>query len=346
MDEQNEPSAATPRYTVTVYLAYPGTPLKHEDSGYFTGQTSAAGHMWYEIWDGATNNSYGFAPKEEGVSSGPGEVGRTDTDTYHQPGYSRTLEISAEQYQRLKQFGEDGVDEHWNYFRSDYRGLTNSCIDFAWGALDHAGIERQRPVRTTGYGEFSAHDQDTPVERGFDGAVKVMSNQRHLQQLVPPMPDSELNQEQSHPAPERSLQQRLLTENGPDRNDIGPVGQQLLTDSEREVRQVADRHGLPWDQGLSNTCYAMAATARQCGMTGVNLFRTDGQHIQFGQYEGYILREAELGAWAAANTPQAHSEQSLAEMEQQHSRLAEQPWQHHHDSARELDLQQPGRGRG
>jgi len=329
MGGPNTQATSSPRYTVTTYLAYPGTPLKDGD-GNLTGQTSAAGHMWYEIGDGSTYNSYGFAPKVHGQSSGPGEVVRSDTKTYHQPGYSRTLEISAEQYQRLKQFGELGVDEQWRHFRSDYKGLTNSCIDFTWGALKHAGIERHQPAQTLAneFGfvqEVPAHD--TPIDRGFDGTVKVMPNQRHLQQLAQPVPGSELNQERSHPAPVRSLMQRLLTENESGRSDLGPVSRQLLADSEREVAQVAERHGLPWDQGLTNTCYAVAATARQCGMTRVNLFHAADGQIRFGQHDGYTLREAELDAKEVANTPMAHSAQALAEMDQ-HRLPAALQWPH------------------
>ncbi|MEZ5664035.1 MAG: hypothetical protein R3E94_10995, partial [Burkholderiaceae bacterium] len=210
MAEPQDKAEPVQRYTLTVNLAYPGTPLKDRE-GHFKGKTSAAGHMWYRISDGATKISYGFSPKDEGVSSGPGHV--VDTDTYHQPGYSRTMEISAEQYQRLKQFGEDGIGEHWSHFRGNYHGLTNSCIDFTWGALKYAGIESHQPAQTWandfGLQETPAHDR--PIDRGFDGAVKVLPNQHHLLQLVPPMPASELNQERSYPAPPRSLMQRLFS---------------------------------------------------------------------------------------------------------------------------------------
>ena len=55
-------------YTVTVYVALPGTPLEN-------GKTSQAGHVWYQIKDTATNTSksYGFQ-SVNGTGSGPGEV--------------------------------------------------------------------------------------------------------------------------------------------------------------------------------------------------------------------------------------------------------------------------------
>ncbi|MEZ5662416.1 MAG: hypothetical protein R3E94_02665 [Burkholderiaceae bacterium] len=299
-----EQATSSTRYTVTTYLAYPGTPLKDGD-GNLSGETSAAGHMWYRISDGTTKNSYGFAPKEHGQSSGPGEVVRTDTDAYHQPGYSRTLEISAEQYQRLKQYGEDGYDETWRYFRSDYHGLTNSCIDFTWGALKYAGIERHQPAQTWandfGLQETPAHDRS--IDRGFDGAVKVLSNQHHVQQLVPPMPASELNQERSYPAPPRSLMQRLFSETGMSPSQLDPISRQLLADSERHVRQVAQMHQLPWDAGMDNTVHAMAERARASGLTAITHFRASGGTLRLAQFDGYGIRETTLDARIAANTP-------------------------------------------
>lgn len=46
--------------TLTINIANRGTPLSDGDS-------SAVGHMWYEISDGNGNTqSYGFAPAEHG----------------------------------------------------------------------------------------------------------------------------------------------------------------------------------------------------------------------------------------------------------------------------------------
>ncbi|MEC5197314.1 hypothetical protein GGR75_003873 [Xanthomonas campestris] len=65
-------------YTVTIYVAAPGTPLAG-------GGTSAAGHVYYSVSDGKKNNSYGFAPLTHGESSGPGGVSTTDVADYKDP---------------------------------------------------------------------------------------------------------------------------------------------------------------------------------------------------------------------------------------------------------------------
>ena len=101
---------------------------------------------------------------------------------------------------------------------------------------------------------------------------------------------------------------------------LSPASRQLLADSEREVAQVARQHGLKWDQGLSNTCCAVASAARQAGMTQVNLFRADAGVIRFGQYDGYTIREGEIDAVTAANTPQSDSLQRLAAVDRQTQR--------------------------
>lgn len=108
-------------YSVTIYTALPGTPLV--DEGRQIG-TSAAAHMWYQVSDGAVNNSYGFAPKENGASSDPGKGYDSDTTAYLNPAYSRTMEITPEQYASLKQFGEAAMDEDWRYFKGSKASTT------------------------------------------------------------------------------------------------------------------------------------------------------------------------------------------------------------------------------
>ncbi|WP_052189793.1 MULTISPECIES: hypothetical protein [Xenorhabdus] len=104
------------RYTVTIYAAHPGTPL-NDNSGKprFDEEkgeriTSAAGHMWYKISDGNTNDSYGFAPIDSGIK-GPGEVTKKDTIHYENPRFSRTMEITEEHYNQLKEYGDLAVNK-------------------------------------------------------------------------------------------------------------------------------------------------------------------------------------------------------------------------------------------
>lgn len=199
--------------TITLYTAMPGTPLV-DPQGRPDG-TSAAGHMWYEISDGPTQRSYGFAPKEHGASSGPGKGYRTDTDAYQNPHYARTLEITDAQYAKLKEYGEAAVGEQWKYFNGEYKGLSNSCVDFTWGALKHAGgFNIDRPAVTSGEGTEVTPAYSGAIENRFEGQLQPARNKADLEQLAPPVPGSPLNRSQSNPPPDgRSVLQHLISEN-------------------------------------------------------------------------------------------------------------------------------------
>lgn len=105
--------------------------------------------------------------------------------------------------------------------------------------------------------------------------------------------------------------------------DAGPalssVSQALLKDSQREVRQLAATHHLPWDRGLDNTVCSLARCARENGLSGINLLRVNNGQIRFGQHEHGLLKDGVLDARQAANTPAADSLSRLAMLDQQAS---------------------------
>lgn len=176
------------RYTVTIYVAAPGTPL--QDGG-----TSLAGHVYYTISAGHEDLSFGFAPATHGASSGPGKVFEDDLERYQRPLYSRTMEVSGEQYLKLLSFGKN---PHLHGFDMEYQGATNSCIDFTWAALNHAGLHRTSMLFMP--------------DKDFEGGLKPLSNREFIRSIRAPFPDSELNGEQHHPMPKRTLLQRLISD--------------------------------------------------------------------------------------------------------------------------------------
>lgn len=142
---------------VTVHIAESGTKLKD-------GGRSLPGHMWYEITDSnGKSTSYGFAPDEEheGRPWGPGQVYDSDSANYTTTAYSRTIEITQAQYDALKSFGDDPAAGGFDLY---YRGLSNSCIDFTWKALEKAGLNPS----------------------GFEGKVLPTSNIERVKQIVAP----------------------------------------------------------------------------------------------------------------------------------------------------------------
>ncbi|MDE9433370.1 hypothetical protein [Xenorhabdus bovienii] len=206
------------RYIVTIYAAHPGTPLNEDDGTpkFNKGErvTSAAGHMWYNISNGKVNDAYGFAPIESGIL-GPGRVTKEDTIHYENPRYSRTLEITEEHYNQLKEYGESTKKENNPDFDLYYNGAWNSCIDFTWKALRSAGL---KPGIT--WNDFSDINRINKVLGTFDGDIKVDNNIPHIKTIPAPFPKSDLNKEHYNKRPEKTPEQKLLTQADTNETDI------------------------------------------------------------------------------------------------------------------------------
>jgi len=205
------------RYTVTIYTAYPGTPMnndygvpKFEDG---KRETSSAGHMWLQIKKINKDNietdniSYGFAPIETGIT-GAGKVTDKDTIHYENPYYSRTIEITKQQYDKIYEFGDLAMRENQTYFNLNYNGATNSCIDFTWKALRHAGITPNQA-----WNDLSSYNKELKKAGEFDGDLKVINNIPHVKAIPTPFPDSELNTHKYNEKPSRTVLQWILSQN-------------------------------------------------------------------------------------------------------------------------------------
>lgn len=210
--------AVESRYTVTIYTAYPGTPLNNEYGNPKFDQdgnrvVSEAGHMWLQIKkinkDGIeiSNTSYGFAPIVSGIT-GDGAVTDEDTTHYENPYYSRTIEITKQQYDKIDEFGDLAMRENQTYFNLYYNGITNSCIDFTWKALRHAGI-----TPTQAWNDLSSYNREQKKAGEFDGDLKVINNIPHIKSIPAPFPDSQLNTQKYNKKPPRTFKQWLLSQN-------------------------------------------------------------------------------------------------------------------------------------
>jgi len=171
------------RYTATLYLAAPGTPLK-------SGGISPRGHMYLQVAAGDEAHSYGFAPPRHA----PGEtrtgvqyaqVRHDDADEHLDPYYSRTLEITEEHYGCLRDFAEEPAEFE---FDVDRPATINRCSDFVWAALHYAGL----------------HPLPAPLDGGSNlGEFAVLFNLPEIQCIAAPFPGSDLNAETHHAMPER-----------------------------------------------------------------------------------------------------------------------------------------------
>ena len=133
------------------------------------------------------------------------------------------------------------------------------------------------------------------------------------------------------PAPAPAMQQGALEEPLRLRPELqlSPQSLRLLQGSEQQVRQIAERHQLPWDAGLDNTVAAVASQARQDGLSSItHLTVTEGGQIRMAQFDGLTLKESSLDARAAANTDPQRSLGQLAHLDaQQQQQQALQPLQ-------------------
>lgn len=288
----------TKPHTVTMFVAAPGTPLK-------SGGTSAAGHVYYVISDGDEKISYGFAPSVHGASSGPGEVYLKDEDNYLNPLYQRKLEITEAQFNKLKEFGEN-PQQHG--FSMQYNGATNSCIDFMWSGLNHADIHRnnlqQRP------------------DKNYDGELKPLDNIQPIQSIPAPVPGSPENTEKKGTMPQRTILQRLISE------ETLPEGHRDMLNSIRDqVAGIDQKHGRVYDQTSERISVGLFASARERGMERVDHVvlgnaPTDGSGQRMFAVQGALNDPSHCRASVSINeavqTPVERSFERLQAAEQAH----------------------------
>ncbi|AWH24031.1 XVIPCD domain-containing protein [Stenotrophomonas sp. YAU14D1_LEIMI4_1] len=250
------------RYTLTIYLAAPGTPLKD-------GGSSLTGHMYVEIGQGDNRVSYGLQPRAAGPPVGewdrrmgavPAAVTKQDSEQYLQPHYSRTLEISKEQYEKIQEFAADPAAHG---FDMKYHGVTHSCTDFAWAAMNHAGIHRQT---------WMGADKD------YEGQMKVLFNLPEVQSIEAPYPNSDLNTEHYNEMPERDWRQKMLSEShGP---ELAPErgapfgsrsqGDPMLAQINQGVAALDAQNGRTFDATSENISAGLYALAKANGLTHVD----------------------------------------------------------------------------
>jgi hypothetical protein len=260
------------RYTVTVYVAAPGTPTL------VSGGTSAAGHVYYVIDDGTTKNSYGFGPLHHGDHSGPGKVTYNDAKDYKDPYYSRTMEIDKAQYDKLKEFG---ADPRKHGFSMQYHGATNSCIDFTWGALNYAGLHRR--------------DKHGVIDEKFEGDLKPLSNKEDIQSIPAPKPGSELNREHHNPKPKQTILQKAISENETQgaRSVSGSLADArpelprdpLLQQAESAVMKLEQGLGRDYDGNSAKLAASAAYLAKENGLSRIDhvVLSQDSRDLRAGE---------------------------------------------------------------
>ena len=182
------------KYTLTLYIAAPGTPKTK-------GAPSISGHVYYSISDGEKSQGWGFAPTGFPYVSAPGIVEDDEFNIYQNPYYKRTMEITKEQYEALKAFGKN--PEQYGFNKDWYAAFSNSCVDFTYSALRHAKI----------------YDKKIFGLINDEGAVKVLDNRKAFDSIPNQIIDSPLNtppDKRTHPMPKQEWYHKLISENEQD----------------------------------------------------------------------------------------------------------------------------------
>lgn len=275
-------------YTVTIYVAAPGTPLS-------SGGTSAAGHVYLAVKHGDWSKSYGFAPAVHGASSGPGAVTNEDVKDYVKPYYSRTMEISKAQFDKIVEYGSKAAKHGFNM---EYNGLSNSCIDFTWGALNHAGLHRQ-----------SKSGQD----KEFEGAVRPLENKQEIQKIPDPVPGSKLNTEHDNPMPKRTLKQWLISESGPYE---GLEGDPMLAQIRGKVAELDVANGRTFDPTSERVSASLFVLAKENGLSRVDHVMLSERTAQSPAAENIFVVQGERNdpAHLRASMPTAQAAQTPVEV--------------------------------
>ncbi len=316
-----------PRYTVEIVIAAPGTPLVDERGVQKVvdgvPQTSGPGHMFYVLHGpDKTTRSFGFAPTEHGSMNGPGEVMKTDAVEYRNPHYSRTLEISEQQYRKLEAFGAH-PDKYG--FDLQYKDVRNNCVDFTWEALNHAGIQRKSSIDVNALGGPAGQllpDVRIPLDIKGAGkdAFRPLRNIHGVDSIDPPFPDSELNQRKTNPLPERSLKQHMLS-------DAEGMGERsgdrlarhsndpLLSQIHQGVARLDAERGRAFDATSENISASLYALAKANGLTQVDHVLLSDRTAQPDAAQNIFIVQGERNdpAQLRASMPTAVAAQTPAE---------------------------------
>jgi hypothetical protein len=315
------------KYTVTVYVAAPGTPLVKENA---PGITSGPGHMFYTTSNGRdTTQSFGFAPVQHGSMDGPGTISDKDNVNYKDPLYSRTMEVSKSQYEKLNEFGQNPEKFGFNKYYQDAR---HNCVDFTWAGLNHAGIERQNhaDIGLTGLPIGLSVRLPLPGHSEGKSAFRPAENVDDVKSIKDPVAGSHLNSSHSNPMPaHRSVLQHLLSEqplNDPKHPDYA-----MYQQARQGVSKIDAEHGRAPTAHSDNLAASLVVSARAGGLDKIDhvLVGSDGSRIfavegSLNSVHGLDRKMAHVETMQGLNTPLTQSSANWPQAMQQGQQLQAQ----------------------
>jgi hypothetical protein len=163
---------------MTIYIAERGTPL-------VTGDTSAAGHMWFSISkNGTTEQSFGFGSATHGMPGGVGKVFDNDVDNYTSYAYAKSIFITGAQYDALKSFGENPASRGFD--ASEYNWAVNSCVDFTYLVAKRIDAGDKRLTAVEWKGGTNVRIVELVAPFGGEAVMREQLSDVRAQRLVKP----------------------------------------------------------------------------------------------------------------------------------------------------------------
>jgi len=334
------------KYTVTIYVAAPGTLLIKDEK---PGTTSGPGHMFYETSNGHdTPKSFGFAPLHHGSMDGPGTIVDDDNKNYKDPIYSRTMEVSKAQYDKLNEFGANpekfGFDKY-------YKDARHNCVDFTWAGLNHAGIERQHHVDLPMTGVPYGPSIRLPLPGHGEGksALRPAENVDDVKSIKEPIPDSPLNSSHSNPMPaHRTMLQHLLSEQ--QLNDPKHPDYAMYQQARDGVGKIDAEHGRPPTIHSDNLAASLVVSARAGGLNQIDHVLVGSDSSRIFAMEGQIKpghgldgKMVHVETMQGLNTPVSQSSANWPQAMQQGQQVQAQAQQQQVAQAQQqAPTQQPG----
>ena len=292
------------RYTLTIYVAAPGTPTLKDGEK----DTSTVGHVYYSISDGNSKMGWGFAP----TISSPiwkGKVVDNEFNIYQNPVFERTMEITKQQYDALKDFGFH-PDKH-GFNSSVYNAFSNSCVDFLYTALKEGNIYHKQ-----------VYGNDITGLVDHEGAIRVPRNIEELKNIPSPIPHSPLNKIIERPLPEQNWSQKNIlskTDNILNIEDMPQYAQNIYHQGKECFVDFCRHENIHYrEEDLDRIGMSMAAAGYAQGLRGVSLIDVDERTREISiAHESPDLNEAVVNMDKAAATPTAESLNQIQQTAQQ-----------------------------
>jgi hypothetical protein len=261
------------------------------------------------------------------------------------------MEVSKSQYDKLNGFGQ-----HPEKFGFDtyYKDARHNCVDFAWAALNHAGIERQRHIDISPIGGPFGPEVRVPLPGHGEGksAYRPAENVDDVKSIKDPVPGSHLNSEHSNPMPaHRSVLQHLLSEQ--QLNDPAHPDYAMYQQAQEGVHRIDAEHGRVPTIHSDNLAASLVVSARAGGLSQIDqvLVGRDAERIfavegSLHSLTGLDHKLAHVETMDALNTPIAQSSANWPQAVQDGQQVQAQAQAQQQELAQNLAQQRASQQRG